>query len=279
MQDVLIRQSCESGMFVRELNSWNDKCILWIHGLGESGLCFEKIVKHELFSSYRHLIPDMPGYGRSLHPETPLSIENCASHLATWLKGKGVRHVIVAGHSLGAIVGLILTRNHPELVTHLIDIDGNKSLKDCAYSGKAVGVEPEEFAQRIFPEMLDKIYFSGSNSEAVSGQAFRGYYVSLRMCDVAAFYKQSLELVAYSKNEHLAEDLKKCGKPNIYIAGHPGGTDKRSLELLEQAEVEVVKLSPSGHWPFMDCPQKFAEVVYEFLNREQSAGGETNVSA
>ena len=271
MQEVSMKQSCESGIFVRELNPWMEKCILWIHGLGESGLCFEKIVRHELFSSYRHLIPDLPGYGRSLHPDRPLSLEESADHLAFWLNSRGVRKVIVAGHSLGAIIGLILTRNHPDLVTHLIDIDGNKSIKDCAYSGKAVGVELDEFVQRSFPEMLDKIYFSGSNSEAVSGQAFRGYYVSLRLCHLATFYKQSLELVAYSKGERLAEDLKKCGKPNIYIAGHPGGADKRSLELLEQAGVETVKLSPSGHWPFVDCPQKFAEVVYEFLGREQNS--------
>ncbi len=271
MQDFRFRQSCENGMFVRELNPWAEKCILWIHGLGESGLCFEKTAHHELFSSFRHLIPDMPGYGRSLHPEQPLSIEESAGCLAAWLKSRNVKQVTIAGHSLGAVVGLILTRNHPELVSRLIDIDGNKSLKDCSYSGKAVGVDLEEFAQRNFPEMLDKIYFSGSNSEAVSGQAFRGYYASLRMCDVATFYKQSLELVAYSKSEHLAEDLKKCGKPHIYIAGHPGGADKRSLDLLEQAGVETVKLSPSGHWPFMDCPQKFAEVVYEFINREENS--------
>jgi len=220
----------------------------------------ESIVRHRELSGILHLIPDMPGYGRSPHPIKPLGLEETAEFLATWIAKRKIGPVTLAGHSLGGVLALLLARRHPDLVRAVIDIDGNKSVGDCSYSGQASGVSLEAFVENVFPVMLDAIYRSG-----MEDPASRGYYASLRMCDPATFYVHARELVALSQTETLAEQLSDLPMPCTYIAGSPNGASPESLELLRQAKIPTIMVTPSGHWPFIDQPDQFAAALRQAL--------------
>ncbi len=43
------------------------------------------------------------------------------------------------------------------------------------------------------------------------------------------------------------------------------GVCPRSLKLLGASDVPVATVSPSGHLPFIDCPDDFAETLAGFL--------------
>ena len=82
-----MRHSYESGMVVREQGPERGLgTILYIHGLGESGLSLEGIARRSELAGWRHLLPDLPGYGRSPWPELPLGLEAAMDHLAQWLE-------------------------------------------------------------------------------------------------------------------------------------------------------------------------------------------------
>jgi pimeloyl-ACP methyl ester carboxylesterase len=90
MREARPAHTVEKGMFVRETGPvGKTPALLWIHGLGESGLCFEKIVGHPRLKPLRHLVPDLPGYGRSAWPQEPMTLEAAAGHLASWLSERG----------------------------------------------------------------------------------------------------------------------------------------------------------------------------------------------
>ena len=59
--------------------------LLYIHGLGESGLCFEHIITHENLADWRHVVPDLPGYGRSRSQNGPFSLDAHAEWLMSWV--------------------------------------------------------------------------------------------------------------------------------------------------------------------------------------------------
>ncbi len=276
MERAFFCAKLEEGMFVRRAgNPQAKQTLLWIHGLGESGLCFENIARHEKLSAFYHIIPDMPGYGRSFNQDKVLSIEETVTYLSDWLSACETPPVVLIGHSLGGVIGQLLCEKHPEQVERFVNIEGNISLGDCSYSKKAKGVGLEEFKRVTFPKMLDEFYLSGCDCRQSSGEALRGYYTSCRLCDIDTFYRHSRELTDISETGKLAERLANLkDKKPVYIHGTKDGVCQRSLELLNAAGVKPFSITDddsrrsfvySGHWPFIDQPDKFAQTLAQLL--------------
>jgi pimeloyl-ACP methyl ester carboxylesterase len=255
-----MRQTVESGMFVRSFGR-HGRGVLWVHGLGESGLCFEAIVQHRRLAGLRHLVPDMPVYGRSTWRRRPFTLAAQADHLAAWLRERREGPVVVVGHSMGGVVATLLAEAHPAAVAAVVDVDGNASVGDCTFSGEAAALSLADFASGGMERLANRIY-----REGVEDPAHRGYYASIRLCDPRAYHRNSEELVELAGTEALAGRLAALEAKTLYVAGSPGGACARSLELLDEADAQTVELAPSGHWPFIDQPDGFAEELASFLD-------------
>ncbi len=242
--------------------------LLWVHGLGESGLCFERALAEPTLAGLAHLVPDLPGYGRSPHPAEPLTLGDTARHLAAWLRWRGPGPVVVVGHSMGGVVATLLAEQDPGVVRAVVDVDGNLSLGDCTFSGQAAAEELGSFVRSGFDRLRDAVF-----AAALTDAAHRGYHVSLRLADPRSFHRHSLELVELSTGEELALRLRRLPVPAAYVAGSPGGACARSLELLAAAGVETVAVGPSGHWPFVDQPAAFAAALVALLDRSGAGRG------
>lgn len=259
----MLRHAIEDGLFLRTVNPPRPRgTLLWIHGLGESGLCFEGILAHPALAGFAHRVPDLPGYGRTAWPETPLSLERIADTLASWLRRRGDGPVAVVGHSMGGVLGVHLAERHPDLVAAFVNVEGNVSLGDCAYSGAAAGISEAEFEAGGFDALRDIVCRDGMDDPAS-----RRYHASLQFAHPATFHRHSLELVATSQAEEQARRLAALPCPVRYVAGVPRGICLRSHALLDAAGVAVDRLQPSGHWPFVDQPDAFAAAVAGFLGR------------
>ena len=250
----------ENGMYVRHF-AGDGLPLLLVHGLGDSGVHFEEFAATAGLRGRRQLIPDLPGYGKSCHPQSASSLQSVARHLGDWLLGRGERQVIVVGHSMGGVLALMLAELFPDLVAAVLDIEGNKSPGDCTYSRRISNTSAAEFQEHGRTPMLDNIYRSG-----VEDLAHRGYYAGLRLCDVAVLHRHATELVALSAACDLAARLAALNCPKHYITGLPRGAPVESLELAKAAGVITTQVSGSGHWPFVDQPDETSAVVRRFLD-------------
>jgi len=239
--------------------------ILFIHGLGESGLCFEHLLAREELACRRLLVPDLVGYGRTPRDGRPRSLEDHADDLVAWLDAVGEEKPIVLGHSMGGVIAVMMAERYPDRVETVIDVDGNTSPGDCVYSGRTASVSSEEFMATGQTAMLEDIYQGG-----LTDPALRTYYASIRLCDPATLHLNSGELVAQSARENLARRRADLAVPVTYIAGAPGGAAPRSRQLLDEAGVDVREISPSGHWPFIDQSEAFVDLITELMGTSPS---------
>ena len=265
---VSLAHTVERGMFVRSSGGPSAlPPLVFVHGLGESGLCFEEVLAGPGLEGWRRLAPDLAGYGRSAWSAEPLSLPQQADRIAAWLAGRGEEGAIVVGHSMGGVVALLLAERHPERVAAVIDVEGNKSPQDCVFSGQAAAHSLEAFLAAGFEALIDGVYVDGATEGAL-----RTYFASLRLCDPRAFHLNARELVALSATETLARRLADLAVPVRYMAGAPGGAAPRSLELLAAAGVPCVEVKPSGHWPFIDRPAAFLAELETLLSRLRISG-------
>jgi pimeloyl-ACP methyl ester carboxylesterase len=248
-----VRQSTEYGMTVRKWGSGAP--IIYIHGLGEAGLCFAGLVARPEVAAYTHVVPDLPGYGRSQWPARPETLDELADRLIAWLGVMSPRPILV-GHSMGGVLAVLVAERVPERLAGIVNIDGNVSLGDCTYSGKAAVLSRDELVGGGFDTLREAVYVDGATAAEL-----RGYYAALRFADPATYHQHASDLVALSTDERMAGRIAALRAPSIFVAGVPGGVCARSRELLVTAGARWIGVEPAGHWVYVDQPARCAEII------------------
>ena len=191
-----------------------------------------------------------------------LTLEGHADHLANWLRHRKMNNLVVLGHSMAGVIGLILCEKYPHLVDAFINVEGNISLEDCGFSKKIAAYSLDELLDHGLDNIKDNVYQDG-----LKNKSLRLYYPSLSFCDPRVLHLNAAELVEISQTDGLAKRQGDLKIPHIYILGKPGGTGKYSQKLLTEAGVEWQPIEDAGHWPFIDQPERFILEMLRFLSK------------
>jgi pimeloyl-ACP methyl ester carboxylesterase len=261
----------EHAMMVRRFGTGPE--VVWLHGLGEWSQSFEAVAAHPALAGFSHTMPDLPGYGRSPWPERDAGdegpdgrpdgviegvidgFEQLADRLVAWL---GDRRPALIGASMGGVLATLIAERIA--VRAVIDVDGNVSLGDCTFSGKAAAYALDDFVASGFSAMRAGVYEAGRTDPAL-----RGYHAAMSAASPRVFHRHARELVAISASEQLAPRLAALRVPALFIAGVPGGICEHSRRLLDRHAVRWIGLEPAGHWVHRDQPDAFAATVAAFL--------------
>jgi len=123
--------------------------ILLLHGWGGSSESLYNLGL-ELSKSYKVIIPDLPGFGKSDMPEKDWGIEEYSQCIVELTKSLSQSPIILFGHSFGGAVSLFLARKYPEVVEKLIV---------CAPSYKREKKQKNEKEHSSAVELLKKALF------------------------------------------------------------------------------------------------------------------------
>lgn len=241
--------------------------LFYIHGLGESGRCFEQLMADPGLRSWNHLAADLPGYGRSPWADEPLTLAEHAVRLGELLDATCDEPVVVVGHSMGGVIGTLLAEHSPRRVRAFVNVEGNISLDDCNYSSQAARWSEDAWLTDGFDEFLGHLSRDAQKSETPTSEVLRRYHASARLCDPRAFHRNGVDLVAASRKEDLASRMAAIDRPRAYVYGSPRGTGSHSRDLLTAAGIEPVDVRDAGHWPFLDQHEIFVTMIRAFLGR------------
>lgn len=66
------------------------------------------------------LVPDLPGFGRSINPDHALSIPEFADSAAAFLDEVGVERATIIGNSLGCAILASFAHRHPDRIERAV---------------------------------------------------------------------------------------------------------------------------------------------------------------
>lgn len=256
-----MRWSTDRGMVVRSFGDGID--LIWIHGLGEQSASFDTVAKHAALAGYRHLLVDLPGYGRAPWVELPPgdSLAYAADLLADWIAARPADDQnlpVLIGHSQGGVLATLVAER--TAVRGIVNIEGNLTIGDCTFSAKGAAYSEADFIAHGFAAMRDDVYRDGQIQRAL-----RGYHAALSMASPHVFHRNAVDLVAAAKRGDLGPRMVAAKCPTLYIAGVPNGICATSRQQLRDLGARYVELEPSGHWPFIDQADTFAIETAEFV--------------
>jgi pimeloyl-ACP methyl ester carboxylesterase len=256
----MISSAMRAGFFVRSV-SGPPECptLIFLHGLGESGLCFEPLMRDEGLAGWPRLAIDLPGYGRTEPAPSPLALEEHARTLVPLLRG---RRCILVGHSMGGVVATFLAPLLGADVAGFVNIEGNISPADCTFSALVAAQELGAFYSQGFARLCRSVAADGATDAALSW-----YARSLGLAEPAQLHLNATELVKLSANESLATRMAAIATAKIYILGSPRGTGARSRELLDNAGIAWSAIADAGHWPFIDQTAACAKEIRKFIDK------------
>lgn len=89
------------------------KPIILIHGFPMNKKVFATFAP-KLASGFKVITIDLPGFGMSPMPVSPITISSVASQLLGWIAGHAIDQSVIVGHSLGGYVALAMAEQAPE---------------------------------------------------------------------------------------------------------------------------------------------------------------------
>lgn len=97
--------------------------VVMIHGTGANAVLWQDEVDLLLEHGYRCFVPDLRGHGDTHEPGEPTGIEEHLCDVLETLEHCDIRYpAIFVGHSLGAIIAVMLAERKPELFQHILAV-------------------------------------------------------------------------------------------------------------------------------------------------------------
>lgn len=242
--------------------------MLFVHGLGDSGLNFEDVFVFPEFERFNLVIPDLVGYGRSSAAEGDRYGFDAHLDRLWWLVDQmGLDNIILIGHSMGADITIYLCRSDRRgVIRKYVCVEGDIRPEETFISAKAAEAEARgEFAS-WFEKFRDRLMYEALGNM----RSGRLYYASLRMSRAEAFRQDALDLYRRA-NLHADDNHSDMGRiylelpqPRVFCYG-TNSLKPTTLDYLQAHSLRVQPFTDAGHFPCSEVPKQFYPFLYEYV--------------
>lgn len=258
--------------------------ILLVHGITSSSRTWKSVMPR-LAENFTVIAPDLLGHGRSSKPQGDYSLGAYASGMRDLLVALDVPKATVVGHSLGGGIAMQFGYQFPDRVSRLVLVDTggigrevNIALRAAALPGAEL-VLPVLFAPQIHDAGLKvRNFLSGlglRGSADVEGVA-EGF-ASLTDADSRRAFVNTVrsvidptgQRVSAADRLYLTRDI-----PSLIVWGDrdhiiPVSHADMAHDLMPGSRLEI--FPGAGHFPFNDDPERFVDVLEDFIATTEEA--------
>ena len=188
-----------------------------------------------------------------------VSVKALSDYLYEFMNHLGLKSAVLMGNSMGGHIGLIFTKEHPEMVDSLI-LTGSSGLF-------------EESMGSSFPRRGDKGYIRTKTEEVFYDPKVATDELVDKVFAIANNRISVLKLLGYAKSairHNMGEDIPNIDKEVCLIWGAedkvtPPHVAEEFHKLLPKSELNWIPLC--GHAAMWEHPKRFSEIVLEFLKK------------
>jgi pimeloyl-ACP methyl ester carboxylesterase len=236
------------------------KTLFYLHGLGSSKNDFAQALRASGLNGCSLSAFDFPGCGGTRYPDgVRFGIDDLVEIAYMVVRSLSAGKVVLVGHSMGGLVALLLAERYRDIVSALINVEGNLTSGDCFFSRNVAGHGPGGFTDEAFLEFIR--YLSQSEKRGI-----REYARTLqKSADRKAYADYSLSLVTCCDNGNLLDRFISLKLPKLFIRG----SQNRSLPYLPalvNSGCPVREVPGSGHFPAYDNPRDYYAIISDFIN-------------
>ncbi|MFA4874920.1 MAG: alpha/beta hydrolase [bacterium] len=213
------------------------------------------------------IIPDIRGAGLTDKPHNAYSIAQFTRDAYELVGNLSFKKINVMGFSMGGLVAINFTVDHPELVDKLILVSTKPSWsKPFGCSDEAMRIfHSTDISDALLKDLFHLIYGSRYR-KLVSAEE----YVRKRMADPnpQPIHGYLNQLNACEKFDML-EKVKTIRKPTLIIAGKEDHfiSPENSYWMHDHiADSKLIEYDGVGHLPVDECPERLAKDVINFLS-------------
>jgi pimeloyl-ACP methyl ester carboxylesterase len=243
--------------------------LIMLHGIGRDAHSFDHIAPR--FSNDYHVMAvDLRGHGDSAwHPDGAYLVEDLVKDLEGLVEQRGFRGLVLLGNSTGGRVVQVYAGLHPDRVRALIVEDvGPERPADIA-AGFARRVQQEANGWSSEDELVAQLRAQDSKT---SEELLRAHARSAtkRRDDGRLVWKRDPNLVKGFVPTELWQYVRRITSPTLYVLG--GRSTIVSAATQEQLKktipgCEIVVMPGLGHYPHLEAPTEYVELVKAFLSR------------
>lgn len=259
--------------------------VLLVHGWAASGAFFDALAQ-ALAQDVRVIIPDLRAHGETAAGESALTIDRLADDMAELIAALDLKHVVVLGWSMGAMVlwrliarhgderlaGMIVEDMSPRVLNNgdwslgmsngLDDVASDRAVRSMRsnWPAYARAFTPRIFARNRASSDPDMIAWSLNRIQTLDPEAMASLWISLTEQD-------------------LRQELPAITVPTLVTYGECSDaygpeTSRYLVETLPNAWTKG--FARSGHAPHMEEAEEFARAVLEFARQVRPGGKQAN---
>jgi pimeloyl-ACP methyl ester carboxylesterase len=258
--------------------------ILLVHGITSSSRTW-RAVMDGLARRHTVVVPDLPGHGRSEKPRGDYSLGAYASSLRDLLAVLGIPRVTVVGHSLGGGIAMQFAYQFPDRLERLVLVDSGGLGEEVSFALRAATLPGAEFvvplmfnpasrtAGRFVGRALGRL---GLRASANTRGLVEGID-SLADAEARRAFVHTARSVIDPRGQRVdARDRLYLSRevPTMLVWGEqdsiiPPAHGRSAHELMPHSRLEV--FPGAGHFPFNDDPERFVEVLGDFIATTEPA--------
>jgi pyruvate dehydrogenase E2 component (dihydrolipoamide acetyltransferase) len=243
--------------------------LVYLHGLGGGGkwLSYHMALANDTVT----YAPLLPGWQEGAAPDDLATVRDYARLVVRYMDAVGLERAILAGHSIGGWIALLVASEQPRRVSRLVLAD-------------PLGVAPESTAlpdyDALDEEGFGRLVFARLSVSAPHAYGFGSVFTDLR---------KTPEFELQWKGFQLVRGLVRGGWTDAALVRALPGLEQETLLVWGQLDglappavgealrgtlpnATLRQIDGAGHLPMTEKPETFHRVCHEFLARSPAAG-------
>ena len=252
----------------------NRKTLVFMHGIGDSGLNYLPFLQTKTLTEYNILIPDFLGYGKSSkNDDYSFILQNkfIIEHIKALEKQVNFpfNELILILHSMAGIHGVLLCESEiKNRIKGIINVEGSITQYGSFVSKTVHKVVIDNNFDHWFNEFKEITIFDEFIKKF---PICRTYYASLKFCDPNAFLQNALEIYKVCTSG-TGEFTSLAGKkfseltvPKIYCYGDQS-ICQGSLNFLHKNRLPVKSFLTANHFIMQECFDEFVIFIRDWIS-------------